>query len=158
MIYYRMMVNIFDYLDYREFLRDFYREAKRNKPFFSYRFIGNHVGMDSSYVIKVLQGNLHISPKKINSFIKLLELTEPEAAFFETLVHFCRAKTERQRKPYFDKLFSLSTVKSQRLEPHQYEFFQKWYYSAVWAIVNCTPFNGDFHLLAGICLLKRELA
>ncbi|MBN1308611.1 MAG: TIGR02147 family protein [Chitinispirillaceae bacterium] len=146
------MVTIFDYLDYREFLRDYYKEAKRNKPFFSYRFIGNRVGMDSSYVIKVLQGNLHISAKKINDFIKLLELGEPEAEYFETLVHFCRAKTERQRKLCFDRLFSLSSVKAQRLEPHQYEFFQKWYYSAVWAIINCTPFNGDFHALADACM------
>ena len=146
------MVTIFDYLDYREFLRDYYKDAKRNKPFFSYRFIGNHVGMDSSYVIKVLQGNLHISTKKINAFIKLLELGEPEAEYFETLVHFGRAKTERQRKLYFERLFSLSSVKAQRLEPHQYEFFQKWYYSTVWAIINCTPFNGDFHALADTCM------
>jgi uncharacterized protein (TIGR02147 family) len=146
------MVNIFDYLDYREFLRDFYRDAKRNKPFFSYRFIGNRVGMDSSYVIKVLQGSLHISPKKINSFITLLELAESEAVYFETLVHFARAKTDRQRKLFFDKLFSLSSVKSQRLEPHQYEFFRKWYYSAVWALIHCAPFNGDFGSLAGKCI------
>ena len=145
------MINIFDYLDYREFLRDYYKEKKETKPFFSYRFIGSHVGMDSSYVIKVLQGNLHISSKKISSFIKLLELSAQEAEFFETLVHFCKSKTDRQRKLYFDKLFSISSVKAQRLEPHQYEFFQKWYYSAVWSIINCTPFNGDFRSLANAC-------
>jgi uncharacterized protein (TIGR02147 family) len=146
------MVTIFDYLDYREFLRDYYLDAKRNKPFFSYRFIGNRVGMDSSYVIKVLQGNLHISAQKINGFIKLLELGDREAEFFETLVHFGRSKTERQRKAYFERLFSLSSVKAQCLEPDRYEFFQKWYYPAVWAIINCVPFNGDFHALAEKCM------
>lgn len=146
------MVNIFDYLDYREYLRDYYAEAKRNKPFFSYRFIGNRVEMDSSYVIKVLQGNLHITVKKIDAFIQLLELDEKEAEFFETLVHFGRAKTERQRKLYFEKLFTISSVKATRLDAHQYEFFRKWYYSAVWSIVNCVPFKGDFHALAGKCM------
>ena len=146
------MVNIFDYLDYREFLKDYYTKAKENKPFFSYRFIGNRVGMDSSYVIKVFQGNLHVSPRKINKFIELLQLGEPEAEFFEALVHFGRAKTERQRKIYFDKLFSISSVKAQQFEPHQYEFFQKWYYSTIWAIINCVPFNGDFHALAAKCM------
>jgi uncharacterized protein (TIGR02147 family) len=146
------MVNIFDYLDYREYLQTYYTDAKSNRPFFSYRFIGNRVGMDSSYVIKVLQGNLHITSKKINDFIKLLELDEPEAEYFETLVHFGRAKTESQRKLYFDRLFSLSSVKAQKLEPHQYEFFQKWYYSAIWAVINCAPFNGDFHALAQKCM------
>lgn len=146
------MVNIFDYLDYREYLQTYYTDAKGNRPFFSYRFIGNRVGMDSSYVIKVLQGSLHITSKKINDFIKLLELDKPEAEYFETLVHFGRAKTESQRKLYFDRLFSLSSVKAQKLEPHQYEFFQKWHYSAIWAIINCTPFNGDFHALAEKCM------
>jgi uncharacterized protein (TIGR02147 family) len=146
------MVNIFDYLDYREYLRDYYKNKKREKPFFSYRFIGHRVGMDSSYVIKVLQGNLHISAKKINSFINLLELKETEAEFFETLVHFSKAKTERQRKLCFDRLFSISCVKAQRLDPHQYEFFQKWYYSAVWSIINCMPFNGDYRSIAGKCM------
>jgi len=146
------MVNVFDYLDYREYLRDYYLEAKKSKPFFSYRFIGNRVGMDSSYVIKVLQGSLHISPGKTGSFARLLDLNESEAEFFETLVHFGRAKTEKQRRLYFDKLFTISSVKSQRLEPHQYEFFRKWYYSAVWAIINCVPFEGDFHTLAERCM------
>jgi uncharacterized protein (TIGR02147 family) len=146
------MINIFDYLDYREFLRDYYKEKKVNNSVFSYRFIGNHVGMDSSYVIKVLQGNLHISSKKINDFIKLLELGPSEAEFFETLVHFGKSKTERQRKLYFDKLFSVSSVKARRLDPHAYEFFQQWYYSAVWSIINCMSFNGDFQSLAGACM------
>jgi uncharacterized protein (TIGR02147 family) len=145
------MINIFDYLDYREFLREYYKEKKESKPFFSYRFIGSHVGMDSSYVIKVLQGNLHISSKKISSFIKLLELSTLEAEFFETLVHFGKSKTDRQRKLYFDKLFSISSVKAQRLEPNQYEFFQKWYYSAIWSIINCAPFSGDFRSLSEQC-------
>jgi uncharacterized protein (TIGR02147 family) len=146
------MINIFDYLEYREYLRDYYQEQKRTKPFFSYRFIGNRVGMDSSFVIKVLQSGLHISPKKIESFIKLLNLNESEAEYFETLVHFCRAKTQRQRAAYFDKLFAISNVKAHSLEAHHYEFFRKWYYSAVWAIINCSPFYGDFTELAGRCL------
>ena len=146
------MVTVFDYLDYREFLRDYYKERKREKPFFSYRFIGNRVGMDSSYVIKVLQGSLHISSKKITSFIKLLDLGEAEAAYFETLVQFCKAKTEPERKLCFDKLFSVSTVKAQRFEAHQYEFFQKWYYSAIWSLIDCRDFSGDFGWLARQCM------
>ncbi|NLG15921.1 MAG: TIGR02147 family protein [Fibrobacter sp.] len=145
------MVKVFDYLDYREYLRDYYLDAKSSKPFFSYRFIGNRVGMDSSYVIKVLQGSLHISPNKIGNFVKLLELDENEGEFFETLVHFGRAKTEKQRKLYFEKIFSISSIKAQCIDPHQFEFFQKWYYPAVWSIINCIPFDGDYQSLAEKC-------
>jgi uncharacterized protein (TIGR02147 family) len=146
------MISIFEYLDYREYLRDFYNEQKKDKTFFSYRYIGRRVGMDSSYVIKVLQGHLHVSKKKIAKFTEMLHLNENEAEFFETLVLFCRAKSERERKLFFDKLFSISSVKAQCLAVHQYEFFQKWYYSAVWSLIDCTPFDGDFKALAERCL------
>jgi uncharacterized protein (TIGR02147 family) len=142
---------VFDYLDYREFLRDYYKEKKREKPLFSYRYIGNSVGMDSSYVIKVLQGALHLSTKKIGNFTKLLGFGDSEAEYFETLVHFGKAKTDRQRQLFFDRLFSISSIKTQRLELHQYEFFQKWFYSAIWAIINCEPFNGDYRIIAKKC-------
>ena len=139
-------------MDYREFIRDYYKGRKEDKPFFSYRYIGNHVGMDSSYVIKVLQGNLHISRKKIPQFIKLLDLNETEAEYFETLVLFCKAKTEMERKLFFDKLFSISKVKAKSLEAYQYEFFSKWFYSAVWALIDCEPFDNDYRMLSEKCL------
>jgi uncharacterized protein (TIGR02147 family) len=146
------MINLFEYLDYREFLRDYYKERKSEKPFFSYRFIGSRVGMDSSYVIKVLQGALHIARNKIDAFIRLLDLNEKEAEYFATLVQFCRAKGERERKLCFDKLFSFTTVTARRVEASQYEFFQKWYYSAVWALIDCRPFAGDYRDLADRCM------
>jgi uncharacterized protein (TIGR02147 family) len=145
------MISIFDYLDYREFLRDFYVDRKKSKPFFSYRFIARRVGMDSSYLIKVLQGVLHISPKKISDFIKTCELNGQEAVYFENLVYFNKAKTDRQRKLYFEKLFSISKVKSRCLDPLQYEFFQKWYYSAVWSLIQMRPFDSDYDELASLC-------
>lgn len=145
------MVCVYDYLDYREFLRDYYREKKRTSPFFSYRYIGTKVAMDSSYVIKVLQGRLHIARDRIDRFVKLLGLPEAEGEFFATLVQFGKARTDRERKVFFDRLFAVSTVKSQRLEAHQYEFFQKWHYSAVWAIVDIAPFGGDYRALARTC-------
>lgn len=146
------MVNIFTYLDYRDFLRDYYLDKKKNSPFFSYRFIGNHVDMDSSFIVKVLHGDRHIAIKKINLFAKLLKLSKDEAAYFEMLVYFAKAKTDQQRKLFFDKLFTCSPVSARKLDIGQYEFFRKWYYSAVWSIINCIPFAGDYRSLAAQCM------
>jgi uncharacterized protein (TIGR02147 family) len=104
--------------------------------------------MDSSYVIKVLQGNLHISVKKIENFKKLCNFSDKEGRYFETLVYFCKAKTEKERKIYFEKLFTISRVKSKKIEKFQYEFFQKWYYSAIWSLLNFYTFREDYTELA----------
>lgn len=113
------MVNIFNYLDYRDYLRDFYTEKKKDKPFFSYRYISSHVGIDSSYLVKVLQGNRHISSSKIPNFVKLLKLDDNERDFFELLVCFCKAKTEREKQVYHHKLEALLQLrdKTGKLEP-----------------------------------------
>lgn len=142
------MKTIYNYYDYRLFLKDYYQEKKEETPHFSYRYISQKVKMDSSYIIKVLQGNLHISTKKIDLLCKLCELNKKESLYFENLVYFCKAKTEKERKLYFEKLLSQSSSSQKKLENKQYKFFQKWYYSATWSLLNFFEFKGDFEDLS----------
>lgn len=137
------MISVYDYLEYRQFLRDFYVQQKKTNTFFSYRYIGNKVGMDSSFLIKVLQGHLHIADDRIESFTRICAFNDKEAAYFEALVHFNKAKTEKESKLYFEKMLSINKAKSDKLGESQYEFFQKWYYSAVWSLLDGAPFLGD---------------
>jgi uncharacterized protein (TIGR02147 family) len=137
------VISVFDYLDYRQFLRDFYVQQKKTNTFFSYRYIGNKVGMDSSFLIKVLQGHLHVAEDRIEKFNKICNFNDKEAAYFEALVHFNKAKSEKESKLYFEKMLSINKAKSDRITENQYEFFQKWYYSAVWSLLDGAPFSGD---------------
>jgi uncharacterized protein (TIGR02147 family) len=137
------VISVFDYLDYRQFLRDFYNQQKKTNTFFSYRYIGNKVGMDSSFLIKVLQGHLHVAEDRIEKFHKICNFNDKEAQYFEALVHFNKAKSEKESKLYFEKMLSINKAKSDKIVESQYEFFQKWYYSAVWALLDGAPFKGD---------------
>jgi uncharacterized protein (TIGR02147 family) len=141
-------MNIFDYLDYRLFLKEFYEERKKTKSFFSYRYMGNKVGMDPGYLVRVMQGRLHIAEASIDKFCALCKLNEKEAAYFSAMVNFAKAKSERQIKLYFEKLLSLKDVKARRIEESQYEFYQKWYYSAVRALIGFCGFRGNYKELA----------
>jgi uncharacterized protein (TIGR02147 family) len=141
-------MNVFEYLDYRLFLKEFYEERKKENSFFSYRFIGQKVGMDPGYLVKVLQGRYHIAEASIEKFASLCKLNEKEGAYFSALVSFGKAKSERQIKVYFEKLLSLKNVKARHIEASQYEFYQKWCYSAVRALVGFCGFRGDYKELA----------
>jgi uncharacterized protein (TIGR02147 family) len=44
------MKSIFEYLDYRDFLKDFYEEKKAQRSFFSYRLFGAKIGLDACYL------------------------------------------------------------------------------------------------------------
>ena len=141
-------MNVFDYFDYRKYLKDYYETRKKENFFFSYRYVGNKVDLDPGYLVKVLQGKHHIAQKTISKVVKLCGLNEKEAEYFENLVYFGKAKTEKQIKLYFEKLLSLKGAKSKKTEPHQYEYYQKWYYSAIRSLIGCVGFRGNYKELA----------
>ncbi len=144
----RPMNTIFEYLDYREFLRDYYEEKKKENPFFSYKLFGRMVDIDQSYLAKVLIKERHIALKAIKKFIDYFKFDKKEAEYFETLVHFVKAKADKQSKLYFEKLLSYKGIKAQVLTEQQYEFYTKWYYSAIRSLLQYYEFTGDYKALA----------
>ncbi|NLE02187.1 MAG: TIGR02147 family protein [Fibrobacter sp.] len=71
------MVNIFNYIDYREFLEDFYHEQKARNKAFSFQFFANKAGFKSKSFIKlVIDGKKNLteeSMEKLNNVLKLSE-------------------------------------------------------------------------------------
>ena len=142
------MKSVFEYLEYRDFLKDFYEEKKKERTFFSYRLFGSKVGMDASYLAKVLIKHRHISNNSIGKIAVFCGLNEREAEYFETLVDFVKAKSHRESKLLFEKLLSLKSVNASTLIESQYEFYQKWYHSAIRSILEFYDFRGDYKALA----------
>lgn len=138
------MINIFDYLDYRKFLKDFYQARKKEASFFSYRYFARRIGMDYSILIRITQNTLHLSSKKIGTVAEACELQGKQKEYFENLVRFNKAKSQSDCKLYFEKLLSLKSLKSDILLQSQYEFFNKWYYTALWTHLHQVPFKGNF--------------
>ena len=142
------MKSVTTYLDYRVFLREYYEYQKQLDSFFSYRYIAGKVGLDHGYVVKLLQEKVHIAEKYIDKFASLCHLEERDAQYFKTLVHFNKAKHENQIKILFDKLVSLAGVEIHELNKNQYEFYTKWYYTAVRAVLSRMEFRDNYAVLA----------
>jgi uncharacterized protein (TIGR02147 family) len=142
------MKSITTYLDYRVFLREYYEYQKQLDSFFSYRYIAGKVGLDHGYVVKLLQEKVHIAEKYIDKFASLCHLEGREAQYFKTLVHFNKAKHENQIKILFEKLVALAGVEVHELNKNQYEFYTKWYYTAVRAVLARMKFRDDYAALA----------
>ena len=142
------MNSIFEYLDYRVYLRDYYQKKKEENSFFSYRYMGRKVGIDSGYLVKIFQEKYHVSAPKIQSVIDFCQFDEKEAEYFETLIAFNKSKSEAQTKTYFEKLLSLRTVGVITLDNEKYEYYTCWYHSAVRAMISLSEFEGDYSRLA----------
>lgn len=142
------MPDIYAYYDYQKYLNDFYQEKKSQHAYFSYRYISQKVGIDHALVIKIFQGKRHLSSRSIQAFSDLLGLSKRKAEYFEFLVLYGKAKTDRETKRYFEKLLSFTSVDSHRVESDRYEFYKKWYYSVVRELVRIYQMRDDFRTLA----------
>ena len=144
------MKRLYEYFDYQEFLRDYYDEKKRGNPYMSYRYLGNHLHLDPGFLLKVLQGKLHLAERSLPKICSFFKFSEQESRYFEMLVRYNKAKTNTDIKIYFEKLISLRDSRSRPVEESQYAFYQKWYHSAIHALLTTYTFRGSFKALASL--------
>lgn len=142
------MADLFTYLDYREFLRDYFEEKRRSTSFFSYRYIGRKIGLDPSNIVKIILGKRHLSKSGIKKVTSFLKLTGRKIAYFETLVAFNKSKSEKESKKLFEELLSIKNVLTTKINSNRYQFYKKWYYTAVAALLYYYDFKGDYKALA----------
>jgi uncharacterized protein (TIGR02147 family) len=143
------MLNIFTYIDYREFLEDFYDEQKRVNKAFSYQYFANKAGFKSKSFIKlVIDGKKNLTNDSIQKLNNVLRLNEKAFSYFCDLVAFNQTRSIQQRNFYFEKLTQYNKRSTARTVIHdQYEIYSKWYYSTLRELVVAFDFKGDFELL-----------
>jgi uncharacterized protein (TIGR02147 family) len=140
------MPNIFKYLDYRRYLKDYYRKKKELKgAAFSYRAFSRQAGFSSpNFLQLVMEGKRNLSDDGIDRFVKGLRLSKEEARFFKHLVHFNQAKTDQERNRWYKKLATSKRYREIReIERAQFQYFSHWYNAAIRELVLLPDFQED---------------
>jgi uncharacterized protein (TIGR02147 family) len=142
-------VSIYDYTDYRLYLRDYYEEQKAKNPAFSYRYFAKRAGFNSSGLYKdIVDGRTGITRSLILRFATAMKLSPKQQEYFETLVYFNEAKTVEEKKLYFERLMKYHNSKAFRVDAGQYEYYSKWYYIAVRELLAIGNFKDDYVAIA----------
>lgn len=125
--------SIFEYIDYRRYLKDFYDFQKKTKKYFSYRFFAQKAGINAPILLKmVIDGKRNLSRKTLEKFSTGLNLKEKEAIYFRNLVLFNQAKSAIEKQEHYRVLQSMAQQVPQFvMENDHFEYFDKWYFSAV---------------------------
>lgn len=142
------MRDIFDYLDYRKFLNDYYEDRKKNDPVFTHRFVAERASIDSGFFTKIIHGERHISIGIADRFARLLKLGKRETDYFRTMVRFCKAKDHEKKNSFFEALISFNKSEKHVLSRDQYALFGSWYNLVIREILAFHPFRDDFAGLA----------
>jgi uncharacterized protein (TIGR02147 family) len=146
------MEPIFTYLDYREYLENFFAEKKLANPHFSYQVLATQAGFKSkSYIKMVIDGQKNLSEESILLLNRVLKLNEKSLAYFKDLVAFNQAKKLQMRNFYFEKLMEYQKRSTARLLlQNQYDLLSHWYHGAIREIVTRFNFHGDYALLGSM--------
>ena len=144
------MPNIFNYMDFREFLKDFYTNHKAENPGFSFQIMADKAGFKSKSFIKlVIDGKKNLTADSLRKLNKVLKLNDKAFSYFDDLVAFNQAKTLKMRNYFFERLFSYRKRNPGRLVMHhQYDFYAKWYHNTIRELVTFYKFNEDYDALA----------
>lgn len=140
-----MEKTLFEYSDYREFLRDYYEAQRSKNKKFSFRFFSRLAGFKSSgSILKVIKGQTNLSGDTIQGLATAMKLNKEEHEFFENLVGFNQAKSAQERQLHAQKMLKSQTYRKLKpLSAASFKYFSQWYYAAIRELVDLPDFKED---------------
>ncbi len=137
------MPDVLQYTNYRVFLHDYYAYKKSTSAVFSLRFFAAKAGLSSHAHLKlVMDGKRNITKNTVVKIIQGLNLADERATYFENLVFFNQAKTDKEKAFYYGKLVkSTPGSRLHKMDQAHFRIFTEWYHSVIREMVELRGFN-----------------
>ena len=132
---------VFEYLDYREFLRDYYNSKKEENPAFSLRVFSDKIGFKAKdFISRVMNGDKNLSNQSFPKVAAGLRLGKHETEFFVGLVKFNQAETTEERNAAFEEMQAALKVarfsEKQHVLGHvQYQVYSHWRHLTIRSLI-----------------------
>ena len=156
----KKILNIYEYENYRTYLRDYFDVAKQRDSDFSQRSFARKAGFGShSFLPYVMKDRRNLSPKAVEQVAVALNLSERESTYFRELVGYTQAGNSFEREHRFKKMNAIRrNTQFYKLRKHQYKYFDEWYYPVIRELATIADWHGDYELLASLCRPKITAA
>ncbi|MBN1307533.1 MAG: TIGR02147 family protein [Chitinispirillaceae bacterium] len=143
------MINVFEYQNYRTYLKDYYQYQKATKKNFSYRYFSEKAGVNTpSFLYYVIENKRNLTESSVLKISQAIGHSREEADYFENLVFFNQAKTINEKNHYYSKLIEIRRpLDVQTIEPDRYEYYSKWYHSVIREVATFYHFKDDYSKL-----------
>lgn len=138
--------SIFEYTDYRLFLKEYYEERKRENSNFSFRSFANRAGVSPSLFRDIISRRRNLTLQVMEKYAGVMKLNKRETAYFELLVRFNNSDENSEKNHCFAEMIRArgrSGIKF--LGAAHYTFFSKWYYSALREVITLDDFREDYN-------------
>jgi len=129
----RPAIDVFDYLDYRAYLRDVYVAKKSGSGTFSFRAFSRRAGLRSpNHLKRVTDGERNLTPEMAARYARALDLTGDSATYFLDLVAFNQAKSSVERNAAYERLTGFRDYRrAHKLDLAHAAYHSTWYLPAI---------------------------
>jgi uncharacterized protein (TIGR02147 family) len=121
--------SVFEYSDYRAFLKAMFQYRKETTPGYSHRYFARMAGFASPNFLKlVIDAKRSLTSASISQVAKGFKLKKPEREFFENLVYMNQSEDLAEKGHYYRKMIALSPRGGiKKIDQAQYDYFSRWY-------------------------------
>jgi uncharacterized protein (TIGR02147 family) len=142
--------DIFNYSDYRAFLKDFYAGKKGQSERFTLRLFAEMTGFSSPSFLKlVMDGDKNLTAPSILKIIRGMRLRKKAADYFENLVFFNQAVTLEDKSHFLAKINACRKKnRPEKLLAKEFDYLKKWYHCVIREMVDLSDFQEDPHWIA----------
>jgi uncharacterized protein (TIGR02147 family) len=141
------MLNINEISDYRDMLKNYYTQRKLDMPLYSYKMMGQKLGLDTSQVFRILNKELHLPNRSIPLAKDLLDLKGRSGEIFEILVAASKTKSSAKKDKLYKMALSLQDVDLRKLSASEYLFLSKWWIPVVLTLIEMNGGHAEIPLL-----------
>jgi uncharacterized protein (TIGR02147 family) len=141
----KVEVRVYDFLDYRAYLRAYYEEAKKTRPSFTFRLFSKLAGLRSPNFLKlVIDGQRNLGADSIVRFSEALGLDGLDAEFFADLVAFNQATSLTDKNRAFERIAASRRFRAaRRIDGDLFSYLSHWYNPAIRELAGRSDFNED---------------
>lgn len=122
---------VFEYLDYRDVLKEAFEERKSVSPLYSYRMLAEFLGLDTSNVFRIIQGDAQLPARCHSRAIEFLGLSGRSAEYFLLLITYARERNNKVRMEILEKAMALRDVARRKLVDQELAYYKDWWIVAV---------------------------
>jgi uncharacterized protein (TIGR02147 family) len=143
------MPSIYNYLNYREFLRDYFVEQKQLQKQLTHRVILKKMGITSTgFLSNVISGKKNLNEEMSGSLGKILNLAGRERRYLKNMVEYTQARSLEEKKKYLDRVLAMRKTSLAPMSEEQFSIFSQWYYVYIRDMLCFIDFNGDYEALS----------
>jgi uncharacterized protein (TIGR02147 family) len=142
--------DVFNYSDYRAFLKDYYADKKAQSKRFTFCLFAEMTGFSSPSFLKlVMEGQKNLTKPSVLKIARGLKLRKKPAQYFEDLVFFNQAASLEDKSYFLDKITKYRKKnRPEKLLPQEYEYLAKWYHCVIREMMDLNDFQEDPHWIA----------